>query len=89
MQIDPKKATPLAARGSRPSSHQDAPAESDWKTKKIFVGGLPYDATDQHLRDFFGKYGVVEEVLLMYDRESGRPRGLLLVIFFFSKTLQE
>lgn len=43
--------------------------------KKIYVGNLPYSATESELRDVFGEHGTVESVSLVSDRETGRPRG--------------
>ena len=43
--------------------------------KKIYVGNLPYSATDDEVRDLFGEHGTVESVALITDRETGRPRG--------------
>ena len=43
--------------------------------KKIYVGNLPYSATESELRDVFGEHGTVESVSLVNDRETGRPRG--------------
>ncbi|MCP4900565.1 MAG: RNA-binding protein [bacterium] len=42
---------------------------------KIYVGNLPYSATEEQLREKFGEHGEVEEVALPTDRETGRPRG--------------
>lgn len=44
-------------------------------SKKIYVGNLPFSATDQEVRDLFSEYGPVESVSLITDRETGRPRG--------------
>jgi RNA recognition motif-containing protein len=41
----------------------------------IFVGNLPFSATEDQLRDLFGTYGQVESVNLITDRETGRLRG--------------
>jgi RNA recognition motif-containing protein len=43
--------------------------------KSIYVGNLPFTATEDELRDLFADYGNVHEVRLMTDRETGRPRG--------------
>lgn len=43
--------------------------------KKIYVGNLPFSATEAELRELFGQYGAVESVNLITDRETGRPRG--------------
>ena len=43
--------------------------------KKIYVGNLPFSATDEELTQLFGKHGEVHSVALINDRETGRPRG--------------
>ncbi|CAA6657682.1 unnamed protein product [Spirodela intermedia] len=48
---------------------------------KLFVGGIPWDATEEALRDYFGKYGQVVEVIIMKDRVTGNPRGFGFVSF--------
>jgi RNA recognition motif-containing protein len=41
----------------------------------IYVGNLPFSATEDEIRDLFGAYGEVSSVNLITDRETGRPRG--------------
>jgi len=43
--------------------------------KKIYVGNLPFTATEDDVRDLFGEHGTVHSVALINDRETGRPRG--------------
>ncbi|MCP4546276.1 MAG: RNA-binding protein [bacterium] len=43
--------------------------------KKIYVGNLPFSATEDEVRDLFGQHGTVHSVALITDRETGRPRG--------------
>ncbi|NQT84331.1 RNA-binding protein [bacterium] len=43
--------------------------------KKIYVGNLPFSASEAEVRELFEKYGTVHEVSLISDRETGRPRG--------------
>lgn len=43
--------------------------------KKLYVGNLPFSATDQELQGLFGQHGTVNSVALINDRETGRPRG--------------
>jgi RNA recognition motif-containing protein len=43
--------------------------------KKIYVGNLSYNATEDELRELFGQHGNVGSVSLVMDRETGRPRG--------------
>jgi len=42
---------------------------------KIYVGNLPFSATESEIRDLFAQHGTVESVALPTDRETGRPRG--------------
>jgi len=42
---------------------------------KIYVGNLPFSATDAEIRTLFSQHGTVESVSLPTDRETGRPRG--------------
>jgi RNA recognition motif-containing protein len=43
--------------------------------KKIYVGNLPFSATEDQLRQLFGQHGNVEGVSLITDRTTGQPRG--------------
>jgi len=42
---------------------------------KIYVGNLPFSATESEVRDLFAQHGTVDTVALPTDRETGRPRG--------------
>lgn len=42
---------------------------------KLYVGKLPYETTEEELRELFGRFGTVESVHLISDRETGRSRG--------------
>ena len=43
--------------------------------KKIYVGNLPFSATEEQVRTLFSNHGTVQSVSLINDRETGRPRG--------------
>ena len=43
--------------------------------KKLYVGNLPFTASENELRQLFEKHGSVESVAIIMDRETGRPRG--------------
>lgn len=43
--------------------------------KRIYVGNLPFSATEDELRELFERHGAVQSVALINDRETGRPRG--------------
>jgi RNA recognition motif-containing protein len=42
---------------------------------KIYVGNLPFSASEDQVRELFAAHGTVETVALPTDRETGRPRG--------------
>lgn len=43
--------------------------------KKLYVGNLPYSATEQALTDSFSECGTVTSVKIITDRETGRSKG--------------
>nr|XP_022316971.1 RNA-binding protein 24-A-like isoform X1 [Crassostrea virginica] len=49
--------------------------QKDTTFTKIFVGGLPYHTTDKSLREFFDKFGEIEEAVVITDRQTGKSRG--------------
>ena len=46
---------------------------------KIYVGNLPFTATDAEIRSLFSQHGTVESITLPTDRDTGRPRGFAFV----------
>jgi len=42
---------------------------------KLYVGNLPFTATEDAVRTLFAPHGTVEKVSLINDRDTGRPRG--------------
>ncbi len=42
---------------------------------EIYVGNLPWSASEQEIADTFGEYGTVEKATIIVDRDSGRSRG--------------
>ncbi|KAG1327408.1 heterogeneous nuclear ribonucleoprotein 1 [Cocos nucifera] len=53
----------------------------DFKTKKIFVGGIPSTVTEDEFKNFFSKYGEVIEHQIIRDHATNRPRGFGFIIF--------
>lgn len=51
------------------------------RTKKIFVGGLPPNLTEEGFRQYFETYGHVTDVVVMYDQNTQRPRGFGFISF--------
>ncbi|XP_022155643.1 heterogeneous nuclear ribonucleoprotein 1-like [Momordica charantia] len=52
-----------------------------FRTKKIFVGGLPSALTEDGFRQYFENYGQVTDVVIMYDQNTQRPRGFGFITF--------
>ncbi|MFH1680298.1 MAG: RNA-binding protein [Candidatus Eisenbacteria bacterium] len=46
---------------------------------KIYVGNLPFTATEDEVRSLFEKHGTVHSVNLITDRYTGQPRGFCFV----------
>src|ERR1700724_356768 len=46
---------------------------------RLFVGNLPYSATQAHIRQHFGTVGDPVQVVIPTDRDTGRPRGFAFV----------
>ena len=42
---------------------------------KLYVGNLPFSATEDSVRELFAAHGTVEKVALINDRDTGQPRG--------------
>jgi RNA recognition motif-containing protein len=45
----------------------------------IYVGNMSREATEDDIRQAFSEYGEVDEVSIVRDRETGRPRGFCFV----------
>jgi RNA recognition motif-containing protein len=42
---------------------------------KLYVGNLPFTATEDAVRALFAPHGTVEKISIVSDRDTGRPRG--------------
>lgn len=47
--------------------------------KKLFVGNLPFSATEEEVRSLFSEFGEVQGVIIPTDRDTGKPRGFAFV----------
>jgi len=68
--IDPKVAFPRRANPKMVT-----------KTKKIFVGGLSSTSTLEDVKAYFEQFGKIEDVMLMFDKQTNRHRGFGFVIY--------
>ena len=47
--------------------------------KNLFVGNLPFSSTEDAVRAHFAQFGEVQQVRIMTDRDTGKPRGFAFV----------
>lgn len=43
--------------------------------RKLYVGNLPYSATEQTLREAFSRFGTIDSVTMITDRDTGQSKG--------------
>ena len=48
-------------------------------SKKIYVGNLSFDATEEQVNELFAQFGKVDSVAMITNRDSGRFRGFSFV----------
>ncbi|CAL0328424.1 unnamed protein product [Lupinus luteus] len=69
------------SRSGNSNSARNSGNGGNIRTKKIFVGGLPPTLTEEKFREYFEAYGQVTDVVVMYDQNTGRPRGFGFISF--------
>lgn len=50
-------------------------------SKKLFIGGLSWDTSERELEDAFIKFGTIETLKIVMDRDSGRSKGFGFITF--------
>ncbi|KAI3514564.1 hypothetical protein L1887_13086 [Cichorium endivia] len=68
---------------SRPGNNvgRSSGGTGNYRTKKIFVGGLPSTLTEEQFRQYFESYGDITDVVIMFDQTTNRPRGFGFISF--------
>jgi RNA recognition motif-containing protein len=46
---------------------------------KLYLGNLPFSASDDDIREAFSAYGTIEDLFIPLDRETNRPRGFAFI----------
>lgn len=49
--------------------------------RKLFIGGLPQEASDADLKEYFGAFGEIDSLSLKTDPITGRSRGFAFIIY--------
>ena len=77
--MDPKLAIP---RGEGEEEKKRAAYDSgEFKTKKLFIGGITLDTTKEDFENHFGRFGTITDSIVMADRNTGRSRGFGFVTY--------
>lgn len=84
--VDVKKAVPKDKAPSTSMADVRPVATSDYNSdssdiKKIFVGGLPGSVGDVEFKEYFQTFGIIEDAIVMIDRNTKRSRGFGFVTF--------
>ena len=53
----------------------------DSQLRKIFVGGLPHDVKLEVFKGYFEHYGSIEDIVILQDKRTHKPRGFGFVTF--------
>lgn len=46
---------------------------------KLYLGNLPFSASEEDIREAFSAYGTIEDLFIPLDRETNRPRGFAFI----------
>ncbi|KAM7254074.1 hypothetical protein ACFE04_031756 [Oxalis oulophora] len=79
--VDARKAYPRQVIQTSARSGIVNSGTYNFRTKKIFVGGLPSSVTEKVFRGYFQNYGRVTDVVVMYDPKTHRPRGFGFITY--------
>ncbi|GMY13285.1 heterogeneous nuclear ribonucleoprotein A1, A2/B1 homolog [Fagus crenata] len=77
-QVEIKRTIPKGAIGSK-----------DFRTKKIFVGGIPATVNEDEFKEFFSQFGEVKEHQIMRDHSTSRSRGFGFITFDMEQAVDD
>jgi len=80
-QVEPKRATPRERDNKNLGRNDSGRSEVQITVKKLFIGGLKDNISDDDLKAYFGNYGSVVEAVVMKDKETTKSRGFGFVSF--------
>ncbi|XP_022875248.1 heterogeneous nuclear ribonucleoprotein 1-like [Olea europaea var. sylvestris] len=96
--VDVKKAIPRSEqqqsqqqhnRGLSRDTRTNGRSNDKFRTKKIFVGGLSANLTEEEFRSYFEKFGTITDVVIMQDSMTHRPRGFGFITFDLEDSVED
>ena len=55
---------------------------------KLFLGGLPLNITKKKLEEHFGKFGELEDCVIIRDKETSKPRGFGFISYKYKEAVK-
>ncbi|KAL3514355.1 hypothetical protein ACH5RR_027072 [Cinchona calisaya] len=93
--VEVKKAIPRGeqhqsnTRSSSRNNRTNGRGDDQFRTKKIFVGGLSANITEEEFKSYFEKFGRITDVVVMHDSVTRRPRGFGFITFASEDAVEE
>lgn len=82
LQVDVKRANPKDEGEERSNGNCSNDIDNtEFSSKKIFVGGLAPDITEEEFKSYFDSFGTVTDAVVIYDKESRRRRGFGFITY--------
>lgn len=82
-------ATTLNTQYTQPIQHSLPPDAADESARKIFIGGLNWDTTEENLSKYFSKFGQVVQLNIMRDPNTNKSRGFGFLTFADLDSVQQ
>lgn len=79
--VEAKKAVPRDDHNILIRNNRSISSPGPTRTKKIFVGGLPSTITESDFKKYFDQFGIITDVVVMYDHNTQRPRGFGFITY--------
>lgn len=88
--VEVKRAIPRGEQNQNSqSSGLTRSSSNQFRTKKIFVGGLAPSVTEDEFRSYFEKFGRITDIVVMQDSMTQRPRGFGFITFKFDDSIEK
>lgn len=65
----------------RKGGSKDKASRKTVPNKQVYIGNLPYRASERDLKEYFSKFGSIEQAKVVKNRQTGRSKGFAFVTF--------